>query len=546
MKYPILYFCVLLFLGSLLFSCHSNQSSSDLLEKAEVLLDKHPDSAFSLLKKVNPNTLRRSDNAHFCLLMTKAMIKNDLPISSDSLINIAVEYYKDNGDSINKAESYFYAGRVTLDLKNIKAAMTFFLKALDFSENSNNSKLHYLIYYYLGDLYNSDNQYDLASKMQQKALYYSRLLNDSSYIAYSLRNLAFSYGGNSKNDSSLNYYYQALNILPKTNTKVLISFFNEIGGVYNNIGDYENALKYVDKAIRLKPAKTELFYSYVVKAHTYLKMEKYDSAIYYNNKTIFSTDIYTRAASYDRLAVAYSAKGDYKRAYDLMQIYNELRDSIDIQTKDAAIIEMQNVYQHGKLLEQVQRSSSDKQEQVIRYYRVSFLFLVALIILGGAFFIYRSRNKKELLQKSKLLLEQENRLIKMREKDCQLREDFFKKLNKINKIPSLSLVDVKEKESLVDATAKISLTDNDWKEIVRNIDLAYDHFTDRLIKAYPNLTTQEIHLCCLVKIKVVRNDLANIFCITPQSVKTTKYRIKKDKMGVNDKNITLDLFLENF
>jgi tetratricopeptide (TPR) repeat protein len=546
MKYPILYFCILLFLGSLLFSCHSNQSSSDLLERAEALLEIHPDSSLSLLKKIDPNTLHRSDNAHFCLLMTKAMIKNDLPISSDSLINISVEYYKDNSDSISKAETYFYAGRVNLDLKNVKAAMTFFLKALDFIENSNNNKLHYLIYYYLGDLYNNDNQYDLASRMQQKALYFSRLLKDSSYIAYSLRNLAFSYLGNGKNDSSLNYYNQALNILPKSNTKVLISFLNEIGGVYNNAGDYENALKYVDKAISLKPAKTELLYSYVTKAHTYLEMEKYDSAIYYNNKTIYSEDIYTRTASYDRLATAYSSKGDYKKAYDLMRIYNKLRDSIDIQTKDAAILEMQNVYQHGKSLEQVQRLSFDKQEQTIRYYRVSFLFLVMLIVLVGAFLIYRSRNKKELLRKSKLLLEQENRLIKMQQKDCQLREDFFKKLNNIKKIPSLSLVDIKGKEALGDTTAKISLTDNDWKEIVRNIDLAYDHFTDRLVNTYPNLTIQETRLCCLVKIKVARNDLANIFCITPQSVKTTKYRIKKDKMGINDKNMTLDLFLENF
>lgn len=546
MKYPILYFCVLLFLSSLLFSCHSNQSSSDLLRKAEALLEVHPDSAFSLLKKINSNTLHRSDNAHFCLLMTKAMIKNDLPISSDSLINVAVEYYEENGDSINKAETYFYAGRVNQDLKNTKEAMTFFLKASDFSENCKNYKLRYLVYYYLGDMYSVDSHYDLAIKMQQKAFYYSKLLKDSLYIAYSLRDLALSYGGKSLNDSSLTCYYQAFNVLPKTNVKVLISLFNEIGGAYSNTCDYKQALRYVDKAIALKPSKTELFYSYVTKAHTFFQMQRYDSAIYYYNKTIYSPNIYTRAASYDRLAAAYRAKGDYIKAYDLMRIYNELRDSIDIQTKDAAILEMQNVYQHGKSLEQVQRLNSDKQEQVIRYYRLSFLFLVVLIILGGAFFIYRSRNKKELLQKSKLLLEQENRLIRMREKDCQLREDFFKKLNNIKKIPSLSRTDKTEKETLIDTTAKISLTDIDWEEIIRNIDLAYDHFTDRLIKAYPNLTTQEIHLCCLVKIKVVRNDLANIFCITPQSVKTTKYRIKKDKMGINDKNMTLDLFLENF
>lgn len=145
-----------------------------------------------------------------------------------------------------------------------------------------------------------------------------------------------------------------------------------------------------------------------------------------------------------------------------------------------------------------------------------------------------------------ILLEQENRLIKMREKECKLREDFFKKLNNIKKIPSLGVTNENEKIESLDITAKISLTSSDWEELIRNIDIAYDHFTDRLTKAYPNLNIQEIHLCCLVKIKVARNDLANIFCITPQSVKTTKYRIKKDKMGITDKNISLDLFLEKF
>jgi len=546
MKYPILYSWILLLLAILSFSCRSDRHPSDVFKQAEALLEKNPDSALILLKKVNSNTLQRADNARYCLLMTKAFIKNSLPIVSDSLINIAIEYYNDNGDSINKAETYFYAGRVNQDMRNAKDAITFFLKASDFIGNSKDYKLQYLIYYYLGDLYISESLYESALKVQQKALTFSKLLNDSTYITYALRNLAISYAGKENNDSALEYYYLALKLLPKTDTITLITLLNEIGASYRKSGDYVSAIELVNKAVKLNPAPAQLFYSEVIKAQTYLNIEKYDSAICYYNKTICSGDIYTRASSYDGLASIYSAKGDYKSAFKFMQNFNKCRDSIDIQTKSATIIEMQNLYQHGKSKEQIQRLTFEKQEQTIRYYRVSFLSFITLLLLSGAFFIYRNRNKKELLEKSKILLEQENRLIKMREKESQLREDFFKKLNKIKKIPSLSLVNKKDKEILGDTTAKISLTDNDWEELIRNIDVAYDHFTDRLIKNYPNLTIQEIHLCCLVKIKVARNDLANIFCITPQSVKTTKYRIKKDKMGINDRNITLDLFLEKF
>ena len=546
MKYPILYSFALLLLVCSLFSCSHNVSSSDTLRQVEILLDKHPDSALTLLNKVNSHSLKKSDDALYCLLMTKALIKNSLSITSDSLINIALEYYKDNGDSLTKGDSYFYAGRVSQEMQDSKRAIELLLKAADLTENSNDYKLQYLIYYYLGDLYISENLYDSSLAMNKKALSFSRLLNNSSNMTYALRNIAFSFAGKKNNDSALNYYYQALSILPQKDTATLITLFDEMGGIYNTTGNYAKSIQLADNAISLKPAYNELFYSYVIKAHTYLSMERYDSAIYYYNKTIHSSNIYTRASSYNGLASAYSAREDYKPAFEMMKLYNKCRDSIDLQTKSAAIIEMQNIYQHEKSKEQIQRLILEKKEQTINFYHWGLLSFIFLLLLCGTFFVYRNIVKKKLLEKSKILLEQENRLIKMREKESKLREDFFKKLNNIKKIPSLGVTNENEKIESLDITAKISLTSSDWDELIRNIDIAYDHFTDRLTKVYPNLNIQEIHICCLVKIKVARNDLANIFCITPQSVKTTKYRIKKDKMGITDKNINLDLFLEKF
>ncbi len=546
MKHPILFFCFLLLLFSTLFSCRPNRSSYDMLMRAETLIDKSPDSTLVLLRKVNSGALDRSDNARYCLLMTKALFKNSIPLVSDSLISIALDYYNNSGDSLKKAETYFYFGQVNADMKNSKLAMESLLKAADFASYTRNYKLLYLIYYYLGDLYLNEFLYGPAIKMNQKALSYSKLLNDNSYITHALRNLAISYVGDEKKDSALINYYLALKVIPKSDTATLIALYNEMGGVYENLGNYAQAIEVVNRALALDTSTEDPCYSYVTKAHTYLKMAKHDSAIYYYNKTIHSPNLYTRASSYNGLADAYSAIGNDKIAFKLMQLYDKCRDTIETQTKTAAVVEVQNIYQHGKSKEQIQRLLLEKKEQTIAFYHWGLLSFVLLLLLLGSFFIYRSRNKKELLEKSRMLLEQENKLIKMREKESQLREDFFKKLNKLNKIPSLGLINTKNKESSSDDVVRISLTDRDWEELIRNIDVAYDHFTDRLKKEYPNLTLQEIHICCLVKIKVARNDLANIFCITPQSIKTTKYRIKKEKMGIHDRDITLDLFLEKF
>jgi len=546
MKHPILFFCFLLLLFSTLFSCRPNRSSSEILMRAEALINKHPDSTLVLLRNVNSGELDRTDNARYCLLMTKVLFKNSIPIVSDSLISIALDYYNNSGDSLKKAETYFYFGQVNADMKNSKLAMESLLKAADFASCGKDYKLLYLIYYYLGDLYLNESLCDSAIKVHQKALSFSKILNDSSYVTHALRNLAISYSGDGKQDSALINYYLALKVIPKSDTATLIALYNEMGGVYEKLGRYAQAINAVDKALVFDTSIDEPFYSYVVKAHIYLRMEKYDSAIYYYNATLHSPNLYTRASSYNGLAEAYYAKGDSKKAFLLMNTFNKYRDTIENQTKTAAVIEAQNIYQHGKSKEQIQRLLLEKKEQTIAFYHWGLLSFILLLLLSGSFFIYRSRNKKELLEKSRMLLEQENKLIKMREKESQLREDFFKKLNKLNKIPSLGLINTKNKDSLSDDVVRISLTDRDWDELIRNLDVAYDHFTDRLKREYPNLTLQEIHLCCLVKIKVARNDLANIFCITPQSVKTTKYRIKKEKMGILDRDITLDQFLEKF
>ena len=92
MKHPILSFFFLLLLFSTLFSCRPNRSSYDLLIRAETLIDKYPDSTLILLRKVNSGALDKSDNARYCLLMTKALFKTSIPIVSDSLISIALDY----------------------------------------------------------------------------------------------------------------------------------------------------------------------------------------------------------------------------------------------------------------------------------------------------------------------------------------------------------------------------------------------------------------------------------------------------------------------
>ena len=65
-------------------------------------------------------------------------------------------------------------------------------------------------------------------------------------------------------------------------------------------------------------------------------------------------------------------------------------------------------------------------------------------------------------------------------------------------------------------------------------------------KAYPQLGDKEIGFCCLVKINVNIQDLSDIYCVSKAAITKRKYRIKTDKLGITDENISLDSFLKVF
>ena len=104
--------------------------------------------------------------------------------------------------------------------------------------------------------------------------------------------------------------------------------------------------------------------------------------------------------------------------------------------------------------------------------------------------------------------------------------------------------------SLHDTTGEdetsINLSQEDWKEITTLLNNQYDQFTHRLKKAVPALITADIQFCCLLKINVSMQDIANIYHINKESVSRRKQRIKS-KIG-NDlmQGLTLDEFIQRF
>ena len=101
----------ILFIFTLLITftaCGDKQAVTDVLNRAEVLMNEHPDSSLVLLRTLTFDDFRKESNrARYALLHSQALDKNYIDVTNDSLISVALEYYKDKDDVRSKFLSYY-------------------------------------------------------------------------------------------------------------------------------------------------------------------------------------------------------------------------------------------------------------------------------------------------------------------------------------------------------------------------------------------------------------------------------------------------------
>ena len=101
MKRTFLHFLQLILLAiCFITGCQGGKDTVSRLEEAENLIYESPDSALRLLESIpHPKRLQGKEQADYALLLSLARYRCYIPASSDSLIQIAVQYYKDKNDA---------------------------------------------------------------------------------------------------------------------------------------------------------------------------------------------------------------------------------------------------------------------------------------------------------------------------------------------------------------------------------------------------------------------------------------------------------------
>lgn len=231
----------------LVVSCYSTPDGvMSSLSQAEKIMESRPDSAMAILQHIpTPETLHGKAQADYSLLMTQAMDKNYINFTSDSLIKFAVGYYGGHTeDLVAKGKSFYYYGRVMESLDKVEDAMTFYLKAKDVLQSSDQFKLLGLVTEKIGDLNRRQKLLDAALNDYKESFDFYASIPDSLCMLYAYRNLGRGFLYKNQIDSAYYYYDKALYILNLKKYSAVGSILLELGVIHRSEKDYVGAEQY--------------------------------------------------------------------------------------------------------------------------------------------------------------------------------------------------------------------------------------------------------------------------------------------------------------
>lgn len=400
---------ILLLLFLVYLSACTNRQTTKLLPeltRAEFLMYDYPDSALSLLENMNsPSPSDKLQNATWSLLLVQARDKNYVKHTSDSLINVAYNYFMKQEHPNRSALVLNYEGRVNEDLGEVEKATEFYLRAADEVKKTEDYRLGYLINSNLGMIYAYRGLNEECLSAFQEAHELAKQSQDSFYIAFSFIYLARIYGNMEQWDKSISSYKQAIDISEQANDKKSLgTALSELGGIYRAIGKYEMAL------VCLKRVENEKLYNKrtlpqicLVLGNAYRSIKKYDSASFYLNKVLVTDNMYTKRSAYQYLYLMHKDMHNYEKAIKYNENYWLCRDSVDQINRSHMVAEIQAKYDHEKLKNEKMILEFEKSQLLKSSLLILSLLLLAIVVLV---YIYQRRllTRERMIQENKVLL----------------------------------------------------------------------------------------------------------------------------------------------
>lgn len=524
--------------------CSEDNHVDEQLNRVSGIIHEFPDSALELLNEIPDSCINTSRlRARYAVLLSMAYDKNRIDIADDSLISIAVDYYRYHGTADDKIKTYYYRGNTSLNRYDYKSAIEDFLRAEKYADRAKDQ-------YAVALLYNT-SAYVYVKIKDTKAIYYYRKSADAFYregdtnravrsLLYqvivcdecgydSIRNASMAEIEQMKNIVDKEYLHQYYGIkineaISSCDTQAVKGLFDEYFKVYGNeeFIDWGNV------------AKAQMFlgnYREAIDAWSLFKTQfspaKLNTEYYY---------------CYIRLAQIYDSLGLYDKALQEYTKYGNLNDSIT----------QSNIASDTKYLKERNENELMLKKARYRTIFISILGFALAVIVSGMIYTYilrrrKIRSLKKEIERDKMDLEEMQReLDKYKSESSKVNEDKMKMI-------------CMRLETINDFIAKsLTFKGNPGRKIKEEIDgLAKDRngFIKDLFETFTithsgliaflegkGLTKDEMFICCLYAVGLHGKDIMAFFGRKRHYIDSSVIR---SKLGLSEHDMNLGKYIKS-
>lgn len=527
----ILFILTILLLLACTACYRSTRHVTEHLSQAEGLIWAAPDSALHLLESISASRhLTGKEQADYALLLSLAQYRCYIPVSSDSLMNLAIEYYKDKNDADKKGAAFYVKGCILEEYcKDIPNALLAYKEAETCIPDMDDKQYVARIYSSLGYINKKSFHLEPAKEYYQKAVQANIDGKDTVAYASNLLNLSTLYYTLHQADSANRCINTLIDIADSLNDLDLqVKIYNNIANRKIFEKNYAEAEKYLIHAIRLSsphfPDKLSLGLANLY-AYTGQK-EKADSLF---THLLSCPDLLVRSNSYLDLLNYFLASHPQEHSY--LNHYIALTDSIYKENRAEEVGKIQQKYDN-----EVLARTNDQ-----LYFKWILTSVVgSLICIIAVTFLQKKWRKANALQKQIEELEEKKKVLTSSSQEneryviqiSELESQINDLKNEKRRLKYFIKKTKKSKENKEDDYSSIFKTylsitkDKTYdKELERDnlrqwLNLTNQNFTDKLIKHYPVLSksNQLMDVCCLTALNLSIEDIATLLGIGERTV----------------------------
>jgi tetratricopeptide (TPR) repeat protein len=481
--------------------------------------------------------------------------------NAEDYIKKAIKLQEEISDTLDLGNSYINLLMIYAETGRYKQAIEAAFTALKLFESIQYPRGLVVSNGNIGIMYSKLKEYDNAVIYLKKTGALMKKYHEYSNLGELYNNMGLAYYHLGKSDSALHYFNKAIERFYVTNEiKGVARAYLNMGNTYAfNLNEADSALSYYKKALKKSKGVIEGLKSkiYGNMGKVYAKQQDFTQAIEYLNLAVklnkHNKENDELLDNYYELYNIYKQKKDFKEAIKYFEKYNTLEDTINVAEARVAIAKLEARFENEKnkmIIQELERKrSADKKIKTLLIAGMVLIFTIFMLVFR-VIHLKRKRGQlaRELLSKENEKLENEltyktkqltSQALMMMQKN-KLLNDILEALQHIKNNDTesgnqLSVLKRKIKRGIH--------SDEDWQLFKHYFEEVNPEFFSYLLKINSKITPSELRLAALIRLKFNIKETASLLNISPDSVKSIRYVLRK-KLGLAKGDNLID-FLNN-